>query len=99
MKLILKANERGAGVYFGGVVHWIRSRVVAARMVRIGGRPKWRCIPRRGGVYVLCVDGPGFGLRDLVEPGGSVDHALVRLSLEYVQWLEKEARKRLKPGS
>lgn len=97
MKLILRANERGAGVSFGGVVHRIRNVAVARRMVAIGSRPAWRCKPHRGGIYVLCVDGPGFGLRDLVEPGDSAADKLARLSMEYVQWLEAIVRKRPVP--
>lgn len=91
MKIVEVAGRYGAVIKFGGVSHEFK-RKADARVVASAPDPVWSCRPRRG-CHVISVDGPGFGLRHIVEPGESWTAAIYELSREYMQWLGLESRK------
>lgn len=91
MRIREVTGRHGAVIGFGGVVHQFK-RKADARIVATAPDPVWSCRPRRN-CHVIAVDGPGFGLRHIVEPGESWTAAIHDLSKEYMAWLVIQAAK------
>lgn len=91
MRLVEVVGRHGAVIGFGGVVHSFK-RKAEARVVASAPAAKWSCRARKG-FHVISLDGPGFVLRHIVEPGESWRAAIHELSREYMQWLGMQAVK------